>query len=58
MVEELLAENDVEAQIEEETREGRSRTGAGRERKRHCKSCGEAGHNSGTGKEDNIDNKE
>jgi hypothetical protein len=45
---ELVAEKDVEARLEGETREGRPRTGAGRGGKRHCKNCREVGHNSCT----------
>jgi hypothetical protein len=46
--EDLMAQLDVEAQIEGETREGRARTGTGKQRKRHCKRCGKTGHNSRT----------
>jgi hypothetical protein len=51
---ELLAKKDVEAQLEGERRQGSARTGAGRGGKRHCKSCGEAGHNSRTCKKDTV----
>ena len=53
--EDLIAHLDVGAQIEEETREGRARTGAGKQRKRHCKRCGETGHNSRTCEKDVVE---
>jgi hypothetical protein len=46
--EDLIAQCDVGAQIEGETRESRARTGASKRGKRHCKRCGETGHNSRT----------
>lgn len=52
----LLAQEDVEAQLEEEMREGRSRTGTGRGRKRRCTICREEGHNSRKHKKDFVDN--
>jgi hypothetical protein len=39
--EDVIAQIDVGAQIEGETREGRARTGAGKQRKRYCRRCGE-----------------
>jgi hypothetical protein len=53
--EDLIAQCDVGAQIEEETRESRARTGAGKRGKRHCKRCGETGHNSRTCKKIVVD---
>lgn len=55
---ELVAENDVAVQLEGEMREGRSRTGAGKGHKRHCKRCKEAGHNSRTCKNNTINSNE
>jgi hypothetical protein len=43
--EDLIAQCDVKAQIEGESREGRARTGAGKRGKGHCRRCGETGHN-------------
>ena len=53
--EDLIAQCDVGAQVEGESREGRARTGAGNQRKRHCKRCGETGHNSRTCEKDVVD---
>jgi hypothetical protein len=53
--EDLIAQCDVGAQIEGESREGRARTGAVKRGKRHCKGCGETGHNSRTCKKDVAD---
>jgi hypothetical protein len=53
--EDLIAQCDVGAQVEGETREGRVRTGAGKRGKNHCKRCGETGHNSRTCKKDVVD---
>jgi len=53
--EDIITQLDVGAQVEEETREGRARTGAGKQRKRHCKRCGEAGHNSRTCEKDTVE---
>ena len=53
--EDLIAQCDVEAQVEGESREGRARTGAGKRGKRHCKRCGETGHNSRTCKKDVLE---
>jgi len=44
--EDSMAQIDVRAQIEGETRGSRARTGAGKHRKRHCRCCRETGHNS------------
>jgi hypothetical protein len=52
--EDLMAQCDVGAQIEGESREGRARTGAGKRGKRHCKRCGETGHNSRTCEKDVV----
>jgi hypothetical protein len=54
-IDELLNKRDVEAQLEGLRRKGRSRTGAGRGRKRHRKSFMEVGHNSRTCKKDTVD---
>jgi hypothetical protein len=54
-VEDLIAQCDVEAQVEGESREGRARTGAGKRGKRHCKCCGETGHNSCTCRKDVLE---
>lgn len=51
----LIAQCDVGAQIEGEMREGRARTGAGKQRKRHCKRCSKTGHNSRTCGKDVVD---
>ncbi|KAF1922302.1 uncharacterized protein M421DRAFT_78789 [Didymella exigua CBS 183.55] len=53
--EDLIAQCDVGAQVEGETREGRARTGAGKHGKRHCKRCSKTGHNSRTCEKDVID---
>jgi hypothetical protein len=53
--EDLIAQCDVGAQVEGETRGGRVRTGAGKRGKSHCKRCGETGHNSRTCKKDVVD---
>jgi hypothetical protein len=53
--EDLIAQRDVRAQVEGESREGRVRTGAGMRGKRHCKRCGETGHNSRTCKKDIVE---
>jgi hypothetical protein len=50
--EDLTTQIDVGAQIDGETREGRVRPGEGMQRKRHCKRCGETGHNSRTCEKD------
>jgi hypothetical protein len=50
--EDLMAQLDIEAQVEGEMRKGRTRTGAGKQRKRHCRRCGETGHNSRTCQKD------
>ncbi len=52
--EDLVSQLDVRAQVEGETREGRARTGAGKRQKRHCKRCGQTGHNSRTCKKDAV----
>ena len=52
--EDLIAQFDVEAQVEGEMREGSIRTGTGKQRKRHCKRCGETGNNSRTCKKDVV----
>jgi hypothetical protein len=54
----LLAQEDVEAQLEEEMRKGRLRTGTSRGRKRRCKIYREEGHNSRKHKKDFADNNE
>jgi hypothetical protein len=53
--EDLIAQWDVGAQVEEETRKSRARTGVGKRSKRHCKRCGETGHNSRTCEKDIVD---
>ena len=53
--EDLIAQCDVGAQVKGETREGRARIGAGKRGKRHCKRCGETGHNLRTCKKDIVD---
>jgi hypothetical protein len=53
--EDLIAQCDVGAQVEGETREGRARIGAGKRGKSHCKRCGETGHNLRTCKKDIVD---
>ena len=53
--EDLIAQCDVGAQVEGETRESRVRTGASKKGKRYCKRCGEAGHNSRTCGKDAVD---
>ena len=50
--EDLIAQLDVGAQVEGETCEGRARTSVGKQRKSHCRRCGEIGHNSRTCKKD------
>ena len=50
-----MAQCDVEAQVEGESRKGRARTGAGKRGKRHCKRCGETGHNSRTCRKDVLE---
>ncbi|KAF2745975.1 hypothetical protein M011DRAFT_404980, partial [Sporormia fimetaria CBS 119925] len=42
--EELIAQLDVEGEM----RESRARTSVGKQRKSHCRRCGETGHNSRT----------
>ena len=44
--EDLIAQYDVRAQIEGESREGRARTGVSKRGKGHCRLCRETGHNS------------
>ncbi|EUC26892.1 hypothetical protein COCCADRAFT_31459 [Bipolaris zeicola 26-R-13] len=44
--EDLTAELNVRAQVDEATREGKARTAASKQRKRHCKRYGETRHNS------------
>lgn len=51
----LLAQADVEAQLEGERRDSRGRAGAGSTRRRRCKSCNEVGHNSRTCRKDVVD---
>jgi hypothetical protein len=51
---ELLAQKDVEAQLEGEMREGRSRIGAGRGGKSRRTTCKEEGHNSRTCKKGTV----
>ena len=46
--EDLTAQLDVRAQVEGEMRESRARTSVGKQRKSHCRRCGETGHNSRT----------
>jgi hypothetical protein len=53
--EDLMAQCDVEAQVEGESRKGRARTGAGKRGKRHCKRCRETGHNSRTCRKDVLE---
>jgi hypothetical protein len=53
--EDLVAQCDVRAQIEGESREGRARTDAGKRGKGHCRRCRETGHNSRTCKKDVVD---
>jgi hypothetical protein len=52
--EDLIAQWDIGAQIERETREGRVRTGVSQRGKRRCKRCGETGHNSRTCEKDIV----
>jgi len=54
----LLAQQDVEAQLERERREGRAQTGVGSKRKTCCKRCRETGHNSRTCTKDIVDTKD
>jgi hypothetical protein len=51
----LKAQCDVGAQSKGETHESRARTGASKRGKRHCKRCGETGHNSRTCKKGVVD---
>jgi hypothetical protein len=53
--EDLIAQCDVRAQIEGESRDGRARTGAVKRGKGHCRRCRETGHNSRTCKKDVVD---
>ena len=53
--EDLVAQCDVRAQIEGESREGRARTGAGKRGKGHCRLYRETGYNSRTCKNDIVD---
>jgi hypothetical protein len=53
--EDLIAQYDVRAQVEGETREGRVRTGASKRGKRHCKRCRETRHNLRTCGKDRVD---
>jgi len=46
--EDLIAQLDVGAQVESEMRAGRVRISGGKQRKSHCRRCGETGHNSRT----------
>jgi hypothetical protein len=48
----ILAERDVQAQLEEEKRSGGSRTRSNTVGLRHCSNCGKIGHNSRTCQED------
>jgi hypothetical protein len=50
-----MAQLDVGAQVEGETREGRARTGAGKQRKKHRTRCKETGHISRTCKKDVVE---
>lgn len=52
--EDLIAQRDVGAQVEGESREGRVRTGTGKRAKGHCRLCRETGHNLRTCKKDVI----
>jgi hypothetical protein len=53
--EDRVAQKDVEAQFEVERREERVRTGASRGGIRHCKRCGETGHNKRTCKKGEVE---
>ena len=53
--EDLIAQHDVKAQVEGESREGRVRTGTGKRAKGHCRLYGETGHNLRTCKKDVIE---
>ena len=53
--EDLIAQRDVGAQVEGESREGRVRTGTGKRGKGHCRLCREIGHNSRTCKKDVVE---
>ena len=48
----ILADKDVQAQLEEEMRSGSGRTRRRAAGPRHCSNCGKTGHNSRTCQED------
>ena len=52
--EEIIAQKDVEQQLEGETRQGKARSGASRQASARCRRCRETGHNSRTCQKDAI----
>ena len=54
-VEDIVGQQDVEAQLEAERRQERVRAGSSRGGIRHYKGCGEIGHNKRTCKKDRVD---
>ena len=53
--EDIVGQRDVEVQLEAERRQERVRAGSSRGGIRHCKGCGETGHNKRTCKKDKVD---
>ena len=52
---EIIAQNEVEQQVERETREGKARSRQSQQTVRRCTRCKEAGHNLRTCKIDSVD---
>ena len=53
--EDIVGQQDVEAQLDAERRQEKVRTGSSAGGIRRCKNCGEAGHNKRTCKKDVVD---
>jgi hypothetical protein len=53
--EEIIAQREIDQQVESETRQGRVRSGASRQASARCRRCRETGHNSRTCKKDTAD---
>ena len=53
--EDIIAQHEVEQQLEGETRQGKARSGVSRQASARCSRCRETGHNARTCKKDTTD---